>query len=840
MALNDKDIIITPNRGQSADPRIVFSGASSVLGPQNITLQVYPTENGTLSFEGSAGQLFSITNSLTGTIFSVNDVSGIPSIEVLDTGIIRLAQFGGRILVGTAIDNGTDRIQVSGDVTATTFKGPLSGNATTATTLQNTRTIWGQNFNGGANVTGALTGVTTVNMNNQLTNTLATGTAPFAITSTTRVANLNVATAGTADTLTTTRTIWGQNFNGSANVTGALTGVTTVSMNNQLTNTLATGTAPFAITSTTRVANLNVATAGTADTLTTARTIAMSGAATGTATSFNGSTNITIPVTGLNATNLDAGTVPDARLTGTYTNFTHRLDGSNTVFTLPSPGSTTTVARTIYGLAEYKSAAAAQIGAIVIIAPNTNSTIMHQLEVQGMLYNQNIFRMTVQGYRTTGAWSDVRKISFGTVDIQTRWAVTPDGKNCLILGDVGTSWSYPHISVVRAMFSHTGTTDAYCSGWTVAIVTDLSTYTQVTATIADSVLVGSVSGNAATATALQTTRAINGTNFNGTAAITTANWGTARTITIGSTGKSVNGSANVAWTLAEIGAMPTAAAAINTVDVRAPIFYNNTNTGFYWQPSASAAHRLQTPSGFLDLGPMNTGYCHFQTDRAQFYFNKNIDVDGQVRIYADTANRFTQGNLYLRSTSPTVYFRDTDHNVAMLHCNSNLLYVLRGATDSETWTTVNGQWPVYWNLTNNEQRSGGAIFAVGDVTAFSSDRRLKENIRPIENSLEKVLKLTGVNYDWKDIVDELGFNPGIRKNDAGLIAQDVEAVMPQAVAPAPFDQEWDNDSKVSKSKSGENYLTVKYEKLVPLLVEAIKDLASQLEELKNSVKKGNS
>lgn len=64
----------------------------------------------------------------------------------------------------------------------------------------------------------------------------------------------------------------------------------------------------------------------------------------------------------------------------------------------------------------------------------------------------------------------------------------------------------------------------------------------------------SLSGNATTATTLQTTRTINGTNFNGSANITTANWGTARTITIGGTGKSVNGSGNVSWTLAEIGA----------------------------------------------------------------------------------------------------------------------------------------------------------------------------------------------------------------------------------------------------------------------------------------------
>ena len=71
---------------------------------------------------------------------------------------------------------------------------------------------------------------------------------------------------------------------------------------------------------------------------------------------------------------------------------------------------------------------------------------------------------------------------------------------------------------------------------------------------------GSLSGNATTATTatrantLTTARTINGTSFNGSANITTANWGTARTITIGNTGKSVNGSANVSWSLSEIGA----------------------------------------------------------------------------------------------------------------------------------------------------------------------------------------------------------------------------------------------------------------------------------------------
>lgn len=73
-------------------------------------------------------------------------------------------------------------------------------------------------------------------------------------------------------------------------------------------------------------------------------------------------------------------------------------------------------------------------------------------------------------------------------------------------------------------------------------------------TITATSFVGPLTGNASTATTLATARTINGTSFNGSANITTANWGTARTLTIGSSGKSVNGSDNVSWTLAEIGA----------------------------------------------------------------------------------------------------------------------------------------------------------------------------------------------------------------------------------------------------------------------------------------------
>jgi hypothetical protein len=79
MANSDKNIVITPNIGSTtSQPNIVFTGQNA----SPITLRV--TDDGVVSWEGSAGQLFSITNSLSGTLFSVNDASGLPLLEVTD------------------------------------------------------------------------------------------------------------------------------------------------------------------------------------------------------------------------------------------------------------------------------------------------------------------------------------------------------------------------------------------------------------------------------------------------------------------------------------------------------------------------------------------------------------------------------------------------------------------------------------------------------------------------------------------------------------------------------------------------------------------------------------
>lgn len=104
MANSDKNILITPNRGQVAQPSIVFTGE----GNDPITLRVLDETVGEINFQGSAGQLFGITDNLTsGSIFSVNDISGMPIIDVYANRDIALVPLGGKVGIGT-----TDLVEV--------------------------------------------------------------------------------------------------------------------------------------------------------------------------------------------------------------------------------------------------------------------------------------------------------------------------------------------------------------------------------------------------------------------------------------------------------------------------------------------------------------------------------------------------------------------------------------------------------------------------------------------------------------------------------------------------------------------------------------------------------
>ena len=115
----------------------------------------------------------------------------------------------------------------------------------------------------------------------------------------------------------------------------------------------------------------------------------------------------------------------------------------------------------------------------------------------------------------------------------------------------------------------------------------------------------------------------------------------------------------------------------------------------------------------------------------------------------------------------------------------------------------------------NASGTTGEIRATNNVTAYYSDDRLKTKLGLIEDALEKVNSLSGFYYEANETAQALGYEV---KREVGVSAQEVEAIMPEVVAPAPID---------------DKYLTVRYEKLIPLLVQAIKELSVKVESLES-------
>ena len=110
--------------------------------------------------------------------------------------------------------------------------------------------------------------------------------------------------------------------------------------------------------------------------------------------------------------------------------------------------------------------------------------------------------------------------------------------------------------------------------------------------------------------------------------------------------------------------------------------------------------------------------------------------------------------------------------------------------------------------------TAGEIRATNNVTAYYSDDRLKDRGANIQDALDKVCRLSGFHYTANATAQALGYEP---IPEIGVSAQEVQAIFPEVVAPAPID---------------DKYLTVRYERLVPLLIEAIKELRAELRALK--------
>lgn len=216
-----------------------------------------------------------------------------------------------------------------------------------------------------------------------------------------------------------------------------------------------------------------------------------------------------------------------------------------------------------------------------------------------------------------------------------------------------------------------------------------------------------------------------------------------------------------------------------TGSLRAPLFYDSDDTGYYINPNATSNCSTVQAINFQAIAGHGYGYRFWASDSYKIYMSSTGNGTWGGRVAGETTSDY---NMYFRMTGGT---------------NRGFVF----SAGSAGTTKVAGI-----------DASGNGRF-IGDVVAYSSsDARLKENLEVIPNALDKVQALSGYTFDWNDKQDayEVG------KRDVGVIAQDVEAVLPEVV--------------VDRELTG--YKAVNYEKLVPLLIEAIKELKAEVETLK--------
>ena len=291
--------------------------------------------------------------------------------------------------------------------------------------------------------------------------------------------------------------------------------------------------------------------------------------------------------------------------------------------------------------------------------------------------------------------------------------------------------------------------------------------------------------------------------------------------------------------------------------IHAPQFYIDTSGNAFFKGSITGASGTfsGTVSGAtisggtisgttITGGTINIGPNKFQVDSSG-----NVSISGNTTI-GGTLNYSGQNNIigyhYINGgtcTSPSFFLEPGSDFRFIDQKNSSLLGAIRGytivtncgvpglETTSRTIVSIaeNG---FSWGKINGDTWAtldGTELRVLGDVVANTSDKRLKTNIINIDSPLEKLSKINGVYFNWNETAKELN-QKNTNKREVGFIAQEVQEVMPEIVSLAPFD----TINHTNQSKSGENYLTIQYEKIVPLLVESIKELKKEIEELKKN------
>ena len=283
----------------------------------------------------------------------------------------------------------------------------------------------------------------------------------------------------------------------------------------------------------------------------------------------------------------------------------------------------------------------------------------------------------------------------------------------------------------------------------------------------------------------------------------------------------------------------------HTSDIRTPLFYDSNNTNYY-------------------LDPASTSYLN--------YLGRKAHHTGHlVGSYNSVgANSYKSNPIYTIGSSynPNDASLNNMYGIGYSHTNASF-FGLSGQSGWGMYVAADGDARVQLNGSN------GAVSCTGNITAYASDQRLKTNIKPIDKALNKLMKISGVEYDWIDECEsEYEFQPR-QKHEIGVIAQEVQEVLPELVFEAPFNSlykaktgwkqiqkrlqdeedqaasvEGREATEITKAVAKEafeklpldervsictdhQFLTVDYERLAPVLIEAIKELKQQVDSLAN-------
>ena len=260
-----------------------------------------------------------------------------------------------------------------------------------------------------------------------------------------------------------------------------------------------------------------------------------------------------------------------------------------------------------------------------------------------------------------------------------------------------------------------------------------------------------------------------------------------------------------------------------TTDFRAPIFYDSNNTAFYTDPASTSI--MNTITYTLMNGPATNTRDKLRVWNSSQYAIGMTNGFTFGSIANDYAMTFQMNN----SNARGFWWGDDVHTAAqgaMALSTEGRLTVAHSIRvgHGESDTTIPGA--------TYRLDVSGDVGATGNITAYYSDIRLKEIVSNIDNPIEIIKSLRGFKYRNNETAKQYGYNDD--KIQIGLSAQEVEAVLPEIISIAPFDAASDGDGNIV-SKSGENYRTLDYAKLVPVLIEAIKEQQVTIEQLKTDI-----